>query len=255
MLKRNRMMGGMLLAFALLGSQMARADEEKPVSLLTAPKVGQVNHIKTIIKTNAAGMDLVVTQSQKNTIKEIKANGDVVLEIADEGTVVDVGGQEMEQPPSPPRTITRDKVGKVKEVKFDDAGQFMSPEVTKIMAGLSSAILTEKAVKTNDTWQTELDNPAVKEKKITVKDTYLGLDKVDGKDYWKIKQTAEAIVDADGAKMSYEIIQWINPATGDMLKVEGTIKDVPTQVGNLTMQISSKSVKGEEKAKPEPAKP
>ena len=193
MLKRNRVMGGVLLAFALLGSQMARADDEKPVSLLIAPKVGQVTHIKTVIKTNAAGMDLTVTQSQKNTVKELKTNGDVVLEIADEGTVVDVGGQEMEQPPIPPRSITRDKVGKVKEVKVDEAGQFMAPEVAKIMSGLSLAILTEKAVKTNDTWQNELDNPAIKEKKITIKDTYLGTEKIDGKDCWKIKQSLPSI--------------------------------------------------------------
>jgi len=255
MLKRNRVFAGALLAFALIGSQTARADDEKPVSLLIAPKVGQVKHIKTTIKTNAAGMDLTVTQSQKFTIKELKANGDVVFEIADEGTVVNVGGQEMEQPPSPPRSVTRDKIGKVKEINVDEAAQFMAPEVTKIMAGLSAAILTEKAVKTNDTWQTELENPAVKEKKITVKGTYLGLDKVEGMDYWKIKQTAEAIVDANGGKMSYDITQWINPTTGDVLKTEGTIKDVPTQIGQLTMQLSSKAVKVEEKAKSEAAKP
>ncbi len=255
MLKSNRMLGGVLLAFALIGSQMARADDAKPVNLLVAPKAGRVTRTQSVIKTSVMGMDLLITQTQKDTIKEVKDNGDFVTEIADEGSVVNIGGQEQNQPAVAPRTVTRDKFGKVKDVKADDAGNFMAPEVAKIMTLLSTSILTDKAVKTNDTWQTELDNPAVKEKKITVKDTYLGIDKIDGKEYWKVKQTAEAIVDADGNKLSYEITQWLNPADGNTVKIEGTIKDVPTQVGALTMQITSKAIKADEKTKADPGKP
>ncbi|MCW3096922.1 MAG: hypothetical protein JWL77_2540 [Chthonomonadaceae bacterium] len=251
----NRVLGGALLAFALIGSQVARADDEKAVNLIVAPKAGRVTRTQSIIKTSVMGMDLLITQTQKDTIKEVKDNGDFVTEIADEGSVVNIGGQEQNQPAVAPRTITRDKFGKVKEVKADEVGTFMAPEVARIMTSLSTSILTDKAVKTKDTWQTELDNPAVKEKKITVKDTYLGLDKIDGKDYWKIKQTAEAIVDADGNKLSYEITEWLNPEDGNTVKVEGTIKDVPTQVGPLTMQITSKALKADDKGKAAPAKP
>ncbi len=261
MFKLNRVLGGALLACALLGSQVARAQDEKPVNLLVTPKAGRVTRTKSVIKTSVMGMDLVVNQSQKDTIKEVKENGDVTIEVADEGSTVEINGNAQDQPAVPPRTITRDKFGKVKESKEPEAGAFMAPEIAKIMTQLSSSLLTAKTVKTNDTWETELENPAVKEKKITVKDTYLGLDKVGGKDCWKIKQTAEAIIDKDGSKMVYEIMEWINPEDGDTVKVEGTIKDVPTQVGALTMQISSKVVKAEEKvkteekAKPETAKP
>ena len=255
MLKSNRVLGGVLLAFALFGSQIAQADDEKPVNLLVTPKAGRVTRTQSVIKTSVMGMDLLITQTQKDTIKEVKDNGDFVTEIADEGSVVNIGGQEQNQPAVAPRTITRDKFGKVKEVKADDASGFMAPEVSKIMTALSTSILTDKAVKTKDTWQTDLENPAVKEKKITVKDTYLGLDKIDGKDYWKIKQTAEAIVDADGNKLSYDITEWINPADGNTVKIEGTIKDVPTQVGPLTMQITSKAIKSDEKAKTDAPKP
>lgn len=255
MLKLNRVMAGALLACTLIGSRTAWADDEKPVNLLVTPKAGQVTRTKNVIKTSVMGMDLVINQTQKDTIKAVKDNGDFVTEIADEGSTINIGGMDRDQPAAPSRTVTRDKFGKVKEMQAQDAGGFMAPEVAKLMAELSTSILTDKAVKTNDTWQTELENPAVKTKKVTVKDTYLGLDKVDGKDYWKIKQTAEAIVDDTGSKMTYEITAWINPVDGTAVKVEGTIKDVPTQVGPLTMQISSKAVKADEKDKPAAAKP
>lgn len=254
MLKANRVLGGAFLALALLAGQVARAQDEKAVNLVVKPKAGLVTRAVTTIKTSAMGMDIIVTQTQKDTVKEVKENGDVVVEVADEGSVLNIGGTDRDQPASPAFTITRSKLGIVKESKREDASGFMTPEVGRLMTSLSSSIYPDKLVKTNDTWQTELENPAVKEKKITVKGTYLGLDKVEGKDYWKIKQSAEAFVDADGAKMSYEILQWINPKDGTLFKLEGTIKDVPTQVGPLTMQITSKALKLDEKVKPEPKK-
>jgi len=254
MFKLNRVLGGALLVGALLGSQIARADDEKPVNLVVTPKVGRVVRTKSVIKTSFMGMDLIVNQTQKNTIKEVKANGDIVEETADEGSVVSIGGQEQNQPAAPSYTVTTDKLGKIKVFREVAAGEFMSPEVSKLMEVLGSFILTEKAVKTNDTWQNELDNPAIKEKKITIKDTYLGTEKIDGKDCWKIKQTGEAVVDADGAKMSFEATEWVNSLTGEPVKLEGTVKDVPTQVGALTLKIVSNAVKADEKEKAAPAK-
>lgn len=251
----NRVLGGALLALTLLSGQMARADDEKTVNLLVKPKLGHVTHKNTVIKTSVMGMDIVVNQNSKDTVKEVKENGDVVVEIVDEGSTLNVGGMDRDQPMAPPRTITRDKFGKVKEYKSEDIAGFMTPEVSRLLSMIATSLLTDKLVKANDTWQTELDNPAVKEKKVTVKDTFLGIDKIDGKDYWKIKQTAEAAVDTDGGKMNYEITEWINPVDGEAFKIDGVIKDVPTQVGTITMQITSKSVKASEKSKPEPAKP
>ncbi len=254
MLKANRVLGGAFLALALLAGQIARAQDEKAVSLIVKPKVGRVTRAKTTIKTSVMGMDLLVNQTQKDIVKEVKDNGDVVVEIVDEGSTINIGGMDRDQPASPPYTMTRSKTGLVKESKREDASGFMTPEVSKLMTAISSTILTEKPVKTNDTWQTEVENPAVKEKKVIIKGTYLGIDKIDGREYWKIKQTAEAVVDADGNKMSYEITEWYTPATGALLKMEGTVKDVPTQVGALTMQLSGKAIPVEDKDKPEPKK-
>ena len=254
MLTLHRVLGGALLIGALVGSQIARADDEKAVNLVVTPKAGRVVRTKSVVKTSFMGMELIVNQTQKNTIKEVKANGDIVEETADEGSTLLIGGQEQNQPPAPSYTVTTDKFGKIKVFRVVEAGGFMSPEVSKLMEVLGSFILTDKAVKANDTWQNEMENPAIKEKKITVKDTYLGTEKIDGKDCWKIKQTAEAALDADGAKMSFEAIEWVNAMTGEPVKLEGTVKDVPTQVGALTLKIVSNVVKVDEKEKAAPAK-
>ena len=253
MLKTNRVLGGALFAFALIASQaVAYADDEKAVSLIVQPKVGRVTHSTGIVKTSVMGMDMVINGHEKETVKEVKENGDVVTETIDEGSTVKVGGKESDQTPSPPRIKIHDKFGKLKDYKSQDNSQFTTPEIDALLESLVTLILTDKPVKTNDTWQTELENPAVKEKKIMVKGTYLGLDKIDGKDYWKIKQTAEAAADAHGATIVYDFTQWIDPATGETFKSEGTVKGVPTMVGPLTFEVTTKAVKAGDKDKPLP---
>jgi hypothetical protein len=250
MFKRNLALYSALLAFALLAGQVARADDAAAVTLGFKPKLGRVSRSKTVIKTTVMGMDVIVNQTQKSTVKEVKENGDFILEVVDEGSTINIGGTEQDQPAGMPRTITRDKFGKVKEAKEVEGGGFMAPEISKLMTLLSTSIFADKAVKVDDTWQTELENPAVKEKKVTVKDTFLGIEKIDGKEYWKIKQTADAVLDADGSKMTYSFTAWLNPVDGEAFKVEGTVKDVPTQVGALTMEITSKSLPANDKEKP-----
>jgi hypothetical protein len=246
----NRVLGSALLAFALLSGQVARADDEKAVSLLVKPKVGHVVRTRSIVKTSVMGMDLTVTETQKGTIKEVKENGDVVEETVDEGSVVNIGGTDQDQPATPPYISTHDKFGKIKVFRKVEANGFMSEDITKLMETVGAFILTDKAVKTNDTWETELDNPAVAGKKVTLKHTFLGVEKIDGKSYWKIKQTAEAAVDTDGAKMSFEATEWLDPMSGDAVKMNAVVKDVPTQVGPLTLNVVSKIIKEDDKDKP-----
>lgn len=255
MFKLNRVLGGVLLALTCIAGPMARADDEKPVHLLVKPKVGHVTHSKSVVKTSVMGMELIITSIDKDVVKEVKENGDVVYESGHESGTISVGGKEQEQPVTPATTKTHDKFGKLKDYKGKDNSGFTTPEIDAIMESITTLILTDKPVKTSDTWDTELDNPAVKEKKVVVKGTYLGTEKIDGKDYWKIKQTTEAVVDADGSKIGYDFTDWIDPVNGDTLKSEGTVKDVPTQFGVLTMHVSTKAVKADSKDKPKPAKP
>jgi hypothetical protein len=111
------------------------------------------------------------------------------------------------------------------------------------MAMLSDQLFTDKEVKKNDTWETEIENPAVKEKKVTVKGTYLGNETVDGVELWKVKQTADAATDKDGGKLSVDFTSWINPTNGQVVKSEGVVKDLPTMFGPMTWTMKQELIK------------
>lgn len=226
-------MGGAFIALALVSAQAGRADD-KTVNLIVKPKVGTVTKYKTKIKTSVSGTDIAIEESEKHTVKEVKDNGDVVLVSESLGGTISVGGMEMPQPATPPVTTTRSKLGKLLEFKTDEQpGSPFTPEVTRLIASISELVLNDKDVKENDSWESELDNPASKENKVKVKTTYVGMEKVDDVDCWKIKQSSEAVVGMNAEKMSCEFTAWVNPKTGVIQKSEGKMTDVPCQIPNV----------------------
>jgi len=235
--------GSILLAAALLGAQTARAAGEKMV--LARPfKAGVTTTYKATIKANVQGMDIVLEQSQKQTIKTVKDNGNYVVYSEDLGGTIKLNGTDQEQKPSPPSTETRDKLGKLLDFVHEaDPSAIFAPEIQKLMTTISELITTDKEVAEGDSWETMLDNPASKDNKAKVKTTYQGIDKVDGVDLWKFKQTAEAVVNADGSKMVNESTIWINPKDGMMEKIDGKVKDIPTQLGPFDIAIVINRVK------------
>src|SRR5204862_7601920 len=107
---------------------------------------------------------------------------------------------------------------------------------------------TDKEVKPGDSWDTEPDNQAAKSKKVKLKTTFVGTEKVDGKELLKLKQAGEPEVDDAGAKMSYETVYWLDPASGGIVKAESTVKDLPTlSVGVISMTVKMTAIKGEDK--------
>lgn len=250
MFRLTRAVGGVLFACAFVVGSAANAQNDQAVNLIVKPKVGRVIRNRTIVKTSFMGMELVVNESQKNTVKAVKTNGDIVVEIAAESAIIRIGGMNQVQDPNPPYSIIRERNGRIKEGRKIDMDEFMKIGVAKVNEALGAFILPEKPVKPNDTWETVLNNPAVVDRKITVKGTYLGLEKIDGKEYWKIKQSSEAIVDVDGTKVTYDSTEWVNPDDGETFRLEATAANVPTNAGNLTLKISGEAVKGDEKDKP-----
>jgi hypothetical protein len=231
------------IALVMITGQAAIA-QDKPVTLEYKFKQGDTFRSKVTINTSVMGTDVVVNATSKTEIKEIKKNGDIVVVSTSEGGKVKLGDMEQDQPAQPPVTTTRSKLGKVVEYKAEDVPMsILAPEIQKLAAVLNEQIFGEKPVKKDDTWTTEVENPAVKEKKITVKGTYLGTETVEGKELWKVKQTADAVVDKDGAKMSIEMTSWINPENGQLVKGEGTVKDLPTQFGPMTWNMKMELVK------------
>jgi hypothetical protein len=241
-MKTNRVFWSVVCAMAAVSAQAVQA-QDKPVTLARTYKAGDVQRYKVTVNASVMGMDVIVTSTAKNTIKEIKKNGDVVIEAADEGTKVSFGGQEQEQPAGAPITETRSKTGKLVDLKTDPASQaLLSPEIQKMSAMVSDIIVSEKAVKPGESWETEFDNPAVKGKKLTVKTTFVGTEKVEGKELWKVKQSLTAETGMESAKVSHDYTTWLDPANGRLVKLEGTVKDIPTQFGPLSWTMKMEAV-------------
>jgi hypothetical protein len=227
----NRALCGLVCVVALGAMQAARADDT--TKLVRTYKEGDKARYKQTIKVSVMGMDVVVTTTDKLTVKEVKKTGDVVEVREGEGGTMTLNGADQPSPPTPAITITFDKSDKLSDYKPSMEGGFFDPGVANLVAVAHHFLLTDKAVKKDDTWETELDNPAVKGKKMTVKDTFLGTEKRDGKDLWKIKQTGEPLVDAAGGKMTFEFTALLDPATGQLVHSEGNVKQIPTQFGSL----------------------
>ena len=246
-MKLNRVMLSVLAGLALIAALPVRADD-KPVTLTRTYKKGDVTRLKAESAVTTANGDVQAVMTSKFTVKDVKDNGQVVVEQAGEGGKVTIGGNDMDIPASPPVTVTRDKSGKLVEFKMDESTPGLStPEISRLMATIGPPILQDKEVKPGDTWQTEMDNPAAKGKKVIIKTTFVGIDKVDGTDHWKVKQTAEPDTDANGGKMNYEATYWLDPANGQEVKSEANVKDLPSQYGLLTMKIKTTRLKEDAK--------
>ena len=239
----NRIVGGAFLVLALVGAQHVRADDKKMA--LTRPlKAGTVTTYKATIKANVQGMDIILEQSQKQTIKSIKDNGNFVVYSEDLGGKITLNGTDQEQKPGAPSTETRDKLGKLIDLAHEqEPNAPFTQEIQKLMAATGELLLTDKEVGEGDSWDTTFDNPASKDNKVKIKTTYQGIDKVGGVDLWKFKQTSEAVVNADGSKMVNESTIWMNPKDGLMEKIDAKLKDVPTQFGPLELAMVIQRVK------------
>ncbi|HLK55962.1 MAG TPA: hypothetical protein VKU00_05345 [Chthonomonadaceae bacterium] len=253
-MKTNRLLFGALsacFAFGLLAAQSVRADDS-PVTLVRKDTVGETRALTMKLTSSLMGAEVKVEQKLKETTKEIKKTGEVVVEQKDEGSKVSINGMDMDQPPGPSATTTRTKLGKMVDWKVDkEDEQFLSLKLQRLLEALNETLFPEKAVKAGDSWETEIANPVIEDKKVKVKSTYVGTDKVDGVDLWKIKQTAEPVVNGDGDKVTHEQTVWIDPANGRLVKAEQEVKDIPTQLGKLSwkVKIEAKAVKAEKAEK------
>jgi hypothetical protein len=237
--------GALLLGLAITLAGSANADAKK-MAIVRPLKAGASATYKATVKANLMGTDVLIEQTQKQTVKEVKENGSVVILSENLGGTMKLGAQEEKQPATPPSTETRDKLGKLVSFSQEQIENSpFTPEIQKLIASIADLMLTDKEVTENDTWETELDNPASKDNKVKVKTTYQGTDKVDGTDLMKFKQVCEAIVNADGSKMVSEMLVWINPKDGMMEKVESKNKDVPTQFGPLEFTLTLQRAKAE----------
>ncbi|HET6385796.1 MAG TPA: hypothetical protein VFJ58_20585 [Armatimonadota bacterium] len=216
-----------ILLLALLGSTPVHADNT-PVTLSRTFKKGDVVRINvetTTVGPNGADAQIKLTSS--STVKDVKDNGDVVIETQDQPGKLTINGNDMDIPGGQLTTLTFDTTGKLVDFKSDPGG-ILAPETSRQLEIMRMPILPDKAVVAGDSWQSTFDNPAVKGNKFTVRTTFVGMDKVDGANLWKLSQAGAPQTDANGAKMGFDATYWLDPASGQLVKSEIKITDEPT---------------------------
>jgi hypothetical protein len=235
---------GALCAVALVGQQVARADDDKndakPVEIHQSLKAEESVQYRNTLKLMVGG-EIVVEQNRKRTIKEIKDNGEVVIVLTDLGGKVSFNGSDMETPAGGPTTLTMTKQGKVLSYKPESDNPYLSLSTLHLITLLEHIVYPEKAVKAGDSWTTEVDNPQVKGKKATIKTTYVGAEKADGVAAWKVKQTFKA--DTDSGEITAEVTALLDAANGQVIEAEQNVKGIPTQMGAMDWTGKTKRMK------------
>lgn len=240
-------MGGALVFLALSSIQTAMAQDA--VTMTAKHEKAAVVKFKMSIKASVMGADVLLTMVRKTTVKEIKDNGDAVIEQVSEDGKLTIDGKDMDNPGFPLMTLTTSKLNRVTAFDMSKEGQqIMAPEVQHLLAMMNTIQFANKAVKPGDTWDTDLDNPVKKDKKFTVTTAFVGMERVDGISAWKLTQKAEAPADADGNKLVSNFTSWLNPVDGETIKLEGKVKDLPTQFGPLSQEVTMTVINGDKPA-------
>lgn len=222
------------------------AAEDQAVTLCWSPKAGDSVRYRTTIKLDIGGNDIVVEQNRRHVVRRIKDSRDVVIVVEEEGGKVIAGGAENAIPAGAPTTITLDKSNKVLEFQVErDDNPYLSAAAQHLIALIDRIVLPEKPVKPGDSWTTEVDNPRVKGRKVTIKSVYVGEDKADGVPVWKIKQTVEADTDESGGKLKAESTARLEAATGQLLDAEQTVRGLPGNMGPVDWNGTIKRMKAE----------
>jgi uncharacterized caspase-like protein len=207
---------------------------------------GDVARFQAVMKATVQGLPMQMTLTTRQEVQEVRPNGDVVFVVHSEGGRGILAGMEQDIPPSPPVKETYDRYGRLQDYQTStNEDSFFSPEIEQALAMLGEVMLPPKAVKSGESWENRVRNPAAPGKSITVRGTFLGLEESDGMKLWKVRQAAEMDTDEFGSlKMQITFTAWLNPANGQFMKVTGTVKNLPTQLGPIEMNMQVNRVVG-----------
>jgi hypothetical protein len=194
-------------------------------------KKGDVVRHRYDMKGSVAEAEFAVTGTARQEVNEVKPTGEVVVTETQQDVKLTVMGADQPQPEAPPLKSTRDRQGRL--VDIGEAPTVLTPACMRIIATLAEPLLPPQAPTDGGTWTVEFDNPAKQGEKIAVKGAFSGTEKVGDADTWKVRQTAEADT-GDAAKLTSETTFWLDPANGEIVKAEATVKNAPSQFGLMS---------------------
>lgn len=212
---------GILAALAAVAVAVAAAQDT--FNLRMAPKKGDANKYKTVGSFSVQGFDVKATYEFTDTVKEVNEDGTYEVETVTGELVIDLGGQQMNQPaPEAMRTVySKDGSGKPKTVPAE-----ADPKNMARLQTLNTTFRPENPVKVGDTWEKEWKankDTGVEAAKATYK--LVAVEDVQGKKALKIEFEIKE-TEANPAASSKGTV-WLDAATGVMLRQNSEWKDVP----------------------------
>ncbi len=173
---------------------------------------------------NGEAFNVEVKTIARQEVKDAADSGDATLVMTVESNDVQLNGQAVPDDPAT-HPVTTEVISRKGLLRKHDVAN--SPpeaeQIEQLVSILGNTPVPDQPVKINDTWKTELANPLVMDKKITMTSTLLGKEKVAGIDTLKIRAqvtvppTADAS-DQDAVKL--ENVYYVDPKEGRIVRAE-----------------------------------
>lgn len=219
-----------MAAFALLSIGAIAQVTQDAIKLEWKPKAGM--SIKYKFKTNSktGGTDAEVKQDLTRTVKEIKANGNVVIEEKSSNMTLVVGGTDMTDQigeTSATTTVTMSPTGEVVEKKGPDS--FLGPEVQARLDRMTAFIFPKDSLKIGQTWTEKIKGESKSQPDVQKDYKLMGTDTVGKFKCYKI--SCDAKETGTDQPITMTTITWLSVDDGTMVKVVSDTKNLQTPYG------------------------
>jgi hypothetical protein len=219
-----------LALVAFVAALVASPQAQDRIQLARTAKVGDVSRYgmtgTMTLDNNGQVMTLEIRQTEKVTVTAIAANGDLTFESETEAADMSMNGQTM---PSP-------NVGMKSTLVTKPDGSLVSytmPETAtggsslgKRMHNATAPLYPDKPIGVGDTWTREVKADAANSlPAATVTCEVLAFEKAEGVDTVKVKMTYQE--NDPGTPLKTIGTYWVERATGDQVKSEVTVQNLP----------------------------
>jgi hypothetical protein len=252
-----------LTTLTILVVPLTRAQTAPALPVVAQPgwtfvyKKGDVLPYRTYIRftgrtpDDAGAILLTVRSTSKNTITDVTPEGNIVWEqLDDPGSVAALNDMPLPTPDEiKPVTVTFGQSGLVSK-RLNPAAD-PADQTQKLLPLMGSLPVPPAGVKAGDTWETELPNPMLKNKKLVAKSTLVGNETILGMDCLKVTVTM-TFPTAYGLKedeyMKFSETYWLEAKTRQLVRASYVVKNavLPFPAKNLEAQaITTRIVPGQ----------
>jgi hypothetical protein len=229
-------------ALLLCTATLVSAGAQDKVQLVRKAKAGDVARYGMTgtmsIDANGQAMTVEIRQNEKITVTAVAPNGDLTFETETEAADMTVNGQTMPSPAVGTKaTLVTRPDGSL--VSFTTASTTVDVDLGKRMHHATTPVYPGKAVGVGETWTRDVKADATTG---AIASTFtcevLAFEKAEGVDTVKVKMTYLEADSAAGLKSTGTY--WIDRTTGDQVKAEVTVANLPLgqsgMVGSITLR-------------------